>query len=454
MTHFRDNVVAVPIAKDAPKRRGRPLPFTVRGATPRARHHGSHESDRTPIRDTLALVMAGGRGTRLGELAAHRAKPAVPFAGKFRIIDFTLSNCVNSGIRRIGVLLQYEGCSLIRHLQQGWSFYRGHFGECLELLPAEQRQSAPDWYAGTADAVYQNIDFIEEHKPRYVLVLAGDHVYKMDYGQMLAQHVISGADVTVGCVEVPRDQASEFGVMHVDADDRVLAFQEKPAEPEPVPGRPDIALASMGIYIFDADLLISELRRDAADADSRHDFGHNLIPAAIHTHDVCAYRFHDLHDPSRMGYWRDVGHVDAYWQANLELTDVQPELNLYDQRWPVWTHQQQSPPAKFVFDRDGQRGCAVDSLVSGGCIVSGASVRRSVLFVNAVVEAGSAVEESLLLPGVRVGRDCHIRKAVIDEGCTIPDGTRIGFDAKADAERYHVTAGGVTLVTCDMLAQG
>ncbi|MGQ0503264.1 MAG: glucose-1-phosphate adenylyltransferase [Panacagrimonas sp.] len=403
-------------------------------------------------RDTLALVMAGGRGKRLSHLVDRRAKPAVSFGGKFRIIDFTLSNCVNSGIRQIGVLLQYEGHSLIRHIQQGWSFCRGQFGEFVEPLPAEQRQMAPDWYAGTADAVYQNIDFIRASRSRHVLVLAGDHIYRMDYGRMVAQHAASGAAVTVGCVEVPLAEASDFGVMHVDADNRILSFKEKPAQPEPMPGKTDVALASMGIYVFETEFLIQELLRDADDEESSHDFGHDVVPAMIASGQAYGYRFHDLNDSRQAGYWRDVGNVDAYWKANLELTDMQPEFNLYDESWPIWTHQLQVPPAKFVFDRDGLRGAAMDSLISGGCIVSGATIRRSVLSVKASVDANSAVEETVLLPEVRIGRNCRIRRAVIDEGCVVPDGTVIGEDPQADAARFHVTSGGVTLVTRDMLA--
>lgn len=401
-------------------------------------------------RDTLAIVMAGGRGSRLMQLTSTRAKPAVPFGGKFRVIDFTLSNCVNSGIRRVGVLTQYKSQSLIRHLQQGWGFMRGQFGEFVELLPAEQRTESASWYAGTADAVYQNIEFILTHQPAYVLVLAGDHIYKMDYGPMIAHHVECGARITVGCIEVPLDEARSFGVMQVAPDSRIERFEEKPAQPQPMPGRSDVTLASMGIYVFDARFLLEWLNRDARSSVSSHDFGKDIIPTAIQDGAVFAYPFRDLYDPSRQGYWRDVGTVDAYWQANLELTTVLPELNLYDQRWPIWTHQMQVPPAKFVFDRPGQRGFALDSMISGGCIVSGAEVRSSVLFVDVTVEAGSLVEESLLLPGVRVGRNCRLRRCVIDEGCVIPDGTVIGEDRAADRS-YHVTAAGVRLVTAEML---
>ena len=402
-------------------------------------------------RETLAIVMAGGRGARLMQLTSSRAKPAVPFGGKFRIVDFTLSNCVNSGVRRIGVLTQYKSSSLIRHLQQGWGFMRGQFGEFVELLPAEQRTEIASWYAGTADAVYQNLDFIRTHQPAQVLVLAGDHIYKMDYGPMLAHHAERGAQVTIGCLEVPLDQAREFGVMEVGEDSQVLDFAEKPKSPKPVPGKPEVAMASMGIYVFDARFLLDWLTADAGLTESSHDFGKDVIPSAIRAAKVYAYPFRDLYEPTRQGYWRDVGTVDAYWSANLELTGMLPELDLYDERWPIWTHQAQVPPAKFIFDKPGERGQAISSMVSGGCIVAGASIKRSVLFVNSRVEPGALIEESLLLPRASVGRKCRIRRAIIDEGCVIPDGTVIGEDREQDARLFHVSPGGVTLVTAEML---
>lgn len=403
-------------------------------------------------KETLVLLMAGGRGSRLMQLTDDRAKPAVPFGGKYRIIDFALSNCINSGLRRIGVLTQYKSHSLLRHLQHGWGFLRGQFGEFVELLPAEQRGEIGSWYAGTADAVYQNIEFILAHQPRQVLVLAGDHIYKMDYGRMLATHARNDAKLTIGCLAVPRMEATEFGVMQVDGDDRVVGFQEKPADPRGMPGRPDTALASMGIYVFDALFLLNFLRRDAGITESSHDFGKDVVPTAIAEGGVYAHVFTELQQHDKQGYWRDVGTIDSYWKANLELIDVEPELNLYDEAWPIWTNHPQAPPAKFVFDADDARGMATDSLVSGGCIVSGARVHRSVLFTQARVEAGSEITESLLLPGARVGRDCVIRKAIIDENCVIPDGSRIGCDPASDRERFHVSKGGVTLVTRDMLA--
>jgi glucose-1-phosphate adenylyltransferase len=405
-------------------------------------------------RDSLALVMAGGRGSRLMQLTTNRAKPAVPFGGKFRIIDFTLSNCINSGIRRVGVLTQYKSHALIRHLQQGWGFLRGEFGEFVELLPAEQRSEIASWYAGTADAVYQNIDFIRLHQPALVLVLAGDHIYKMDYGRMLAHHARCGARITVGCLEVPLEEASGFGVMEMDSDTRILAFDEKPRSPRPMPGKPGSALASMGIYVFDAHFLMEWLLRDAALVDSSHDFGKDVIPAAIRAGGVYAYPFTDLYDSNKQGYWRDVGTVDAYWQGNLELTQVVPELNLYDNDWPIWTRNQMAPPAKFVFNDPGRRGFAADSLVSGGCIVSGAEVERCVLFTRARVGEGSSVSNSLLLPEVSVGRGCTIRNAIIDENCVIPDRSEIGVDLAVDAKRFHVSPGGVVLVTPEMLREG
>ena len=402
-------------------------------------------------RETLALVMAGGRGARLRQLTAHTAKPAVPFGGKFRIIDFTLSNCINSGVRRVGVLTQYKSHALIRHLQMGWGFLRGQFGEFIELLPAEQRSEAMSWYSGTADAVYQNMEFIHAHQPAHVLILAGDHIYKMDYGPLLAQHVATNARVTVGCLEVPLDEARGFGVMSTDSEQRIIRFDEKPAEPMPIHDKPDKALASMGIYVFDARFLLEFLQRDAGVNESSHDFGHDIIPKAIREVAVYAYPFRDLYDSSKQGYWRDVGTVDAFWQANLELTAVLPELNLYDQRWPIWTHAPQLPPAKFILDKPGERGSATDSMVSAGCIVAGAEVRNSVLFNNVRVETGTRIDHSLLLPGVVVGRNCVITKAVVDEGCVIADGTLIGEGTGATASYYHVTKSGVTLVTPEML---
>lgn len=402
-------------------------------------------------RDTLALVLAGGKGTRLGALTDRRVKPAVPFGGRFRLIDFPLSNCVNSGIRRIGVLTQYKAHSLIKHIQQGWSSFRPDFGEFVELLPAQQR-TGEGWYAGTADAVYQNTDIIRSHDPRFVLVLGGDHVYKMDYGALLGLHVQRDADVTVGCVPVPIAQARAFGVMHVDEDGRVTDFVEKPDDPPPMPGHPDLALASMGIYLFGTDYLLERLAVDAARSDSHHDFGRDLIPQAVRDSRVYAYPFRDgLRDEA--AYWRDVGDLDAYWSANLELLDLQPELDLYDRLWPIWTLQDQTPPAKFVLDDSTRRGYAVSSMVAGGCIVSGAAIRHSLLFSSVVVDEGSVVDDSVLLPEVRVGRHCRIRRAILDKGCHVPDHIEIGFDAEHDQAHYQVSAGGIVLVTPEMMGQ-
>jgi glucose-1-phosphate adenylyltransferase len=402
-------------------------------------------------KDTLALVLAGGRGTRLSALTDWRAKPAVPFGGKFRIVDFPLSNCINSGIRRIGVLTQYKAHSLIRHIQMGWGFLRGEFNEFVELLPAQQRVDENAWYAGTADAVFQNLDILRAHAPRYVLVLAGDHIYKMDYGAMLAEHVRKGADITVGCIEVPLAEASAFGVMQVSEDMRIQRFVEKPKSPESVPGREAVALASMGIYVFNTSFLIEQLLRDAANAGSSHDFGKDIIPHAVGRFPSYAFAFRER-DYERQAYWRDVGTVDAFWKANLELLDPLPELNLYDADWPIWTYQEQLPPAKFAHHGD-RPGVAHDSMVSGGCIVAGAAVTRSVLFSNVRVEIDSTVEESVVLPNVSIGRGCRIRRAVIDKGCRIPDGAQIGVDPVRDAQRFHVSPTGVVLVTPDMLGQ-
>lgn len=402
-------------------------------------------------RNTLALVLAGGRGTRLKELTRWRVKPAVPFGGKFRIIDFPLSNCVNSGIRAVCVLTQYKSHSLIRHIQQGWNYLRGEFGEFIEILPAQQRLQE-SWYTGTSDAVYQNLDIIRSHDPEFVLILAGDHVYKMDYGPMIAHHVEQGADITVGCIEVPLETAKSFGVMAVDDDLRVVRFAEKPERPEAIAGKPGFALASMGIYIFSREFLFEQLIRDADTPSSTHDFGHDIIPYVIDKHRVVAYPFRDV-QADREGYWRDVGTVDAFWESNLELASVVPQLNLYDKDWPIWTYQEQLPPAKFVFDDDDRRGMAVDTMVSGGCVISGALVRRSLLFSSVRVESRSYVEDSVVLPSVTIGSNCRIKKAVIDKGCIIPDGTQIGVDHVADRNRFYVSDTGVVLVAPEMLGQ-
>ncbi len=402
-------------------------------------------------RNTLALILAGGRGSRLKNLTQWRSKPSVPFGGKFRIVDFPLSNCINSGIRRIGVLTQYKAHSLILHIQRGWGFLRGEFGEFVELLPAQQRIES-SWYEGTADAVYQNLDILRSHAPDYVLILAGDHIYKMDYGTMVAEHVESGADMTVGCIEVDLETAKEFGVMSVDDEHQILEFSEKPDNPQHMPGRDDVALASMGIYVFNTKFLFEQLIKDADTPDSSHDFGKDIIPKVIEKYRIMAYPFNDV-ESGKQAYWRDVGTIDAFWSANLELIGVTPPLNLYDRGWPIWTYQEQLPPAKFVFDDEERRGMAVDSMVSGGCVISGAAVRNSLLFSNVRVNSYSSVEDSVVLPDVNIGRNCSIRKAIIDRGCEIPEGTIIGEDAVADAERFLVSDGGVVLVTPEMLGQ-
>lgn len=396
---------------------------------------------------TVALILAGGRGERLDGLTEWRAKPAVPFAGNFRIIDFTLSNCINSGIRRMGVLAQYKAHSLIRHVQRGWSFLRGEMGEFVELLPPQQWEGA-GWYKGTADAVHQNLHILRRHSPEYVLILAGDHIYRMDYGPMIAQHRQTEADVTIGCVSVPISQASDFGVMSADGEGRITAFTEKPERPEPSPADPGMALASMGIYVFSHEFLEKQLVRDAGDPVSTHDFGRDIIPALVDKHRVFSYPF-----TGKDSYWRDVGTLDAYWEANLEMTNVVPPLNLYDANWPVWTFQEQLPPAKFVFDDTDRRGAAIDSLVSSGCVVSGSTVRRSVLFSNVRIENRSHIEDSVILPSVEIGPGCRIRRAIIDKRCTIPPGTVIGEDMSFDRDRFRVTENGVVLVTPAMLGQ-
>jgi glucose-1-phosphate adenylyltransferase len=402
---------------------------------------------------TLAFVLAGGRGTRLKQLTDGRAKPAVPFAGKFKIVDFALSNCVNSGVRHIAVLTQYKAQSLIRHLERGWSFLAANLGEYVDVVPAQQR-TGESWYSGTADAVYQNLDLLREARAEHVLILAGDHVYKMDYSVMLAEHVAKGADVTVGSIDVPLADAMNFGVMAVDAQGRVVEFEEKPAQPRPLPGEPGRALASMGIYVLDTERLCAELARDAADPASSHDFGRDLLPRLVREARVIAHRYADscVNMVGTQPYWRDVGTLDAYWEANIDLTRVVPELNLYDDQWPILSLQAQLPPAKFVFDDEHRRGIAVDSLIGSGCIVSGATVRRSILFTNVRVGDQSVIEDSLVLPNVRVGRHVTLRRAIVDKRCVLPDGFKAGVHPDEDRARFHVTERGVTLITPQMLA--
>ncbi len=404
-------------------------------------------------KNTLALVLAGGRGSRLYELTEWRAKPGLFFGGKFRIIDWPLSNCINSGIRKVGVLTQYKAHSLIRHLIHGWSMFKKELGEYIEIFPASQR-SSEKWYQGTADAVYQNLDIIHAEMPEFVLILSGDHIYKMDYGEMLADHVRRGADMTVCCLEVPIEEAANsFGVMKIDGNQSIIGFEEKPAHPSPIPGEEDLTLASMGNYIITTKFLFEILEEDANDPNSSHDFGNDIIPKIINTNKVFAFPFRDPVTKQR-AYWRDVGTLDSFWEANMELISADPELDLYDPKWPTWTYQPQLPAAKFVHNSDDRRGMAVNSMVSGGCIVSGSYVVNSLLFSNVRVNSYSSIEESLLLPEVIVNRNCKIRKAIIDRSCNIPEGMVIGYDTEQDkANGFRVTEKGVVLVTKKMLGQ-
>ncbi len=413
------------------------------------------EEPQAPLaRTAMAFVLAGGRGSRLMELTDRRAKPAVFFGGKSRIVDFALSNAINSGIRRVAVATQYKAHSLIRHLQRGWNFMRHERNESFDILPASQRVSETAWYQGTADAVFQNLDIIEDLAPRHIVLLAGDHIYKMDYERMLRQHVDGGAEVTVSCIAVPREEAKGFGVMAVDSSSRITDFVEKPQDPPAIPGREDLSLASMGIYVFDTPFLVEQLRRDAADAASTHDFGKDIIPHLVGRGRAVAHRFERscVRSASEDApYWRDVGTVDAYWEANIDLTDIVPALDLYDADWPIWSHGEVTPPAKFVHDAAGRRGEAVSSLVSGGCIVSGAAARRSLLFTGVHLHSYARVEEAVILPRVDVGRGARLSRVVVDRGCRIPEGLVVGEDPVADAARFRRTEKGITLVTQAML---
>ncbi|MFL5287693.1 MAG: glucose-1-phosphate adenylyltransferase [Rhodopila sp.] len=405
------------------------------------------------VRDAMAYVLAGGRGSRLLEMTDTRAKPAVHFGGKSRIIDFALSNALNSGIRRIGVATQYKAHSLIRHLQRGWNFFRPERNEGFDILPASQR-SGDTWYAGTADALYQNIDIIEGYNPEYIVVLAGDHVYKMDYALMLEQHAEQQADVTVGCIEVPRLEAIGFGVMHVDETDRIIAFVEKPADPPPMPDNPDMALASMGIYVFKTDFLLDQLRRDSEDASSSRDFGKDIIPYLVKHGKAVAHRFTQScvrSGSERESYWRDVGTLDAYWEANIDLTAIEPLLDLYDRDWPIWTYAEITPPAKFVHEEIGRRGEAISSLVSGGCIVSGAFLRRSLLFTGVHVHSYARVEQAVVLPSADIGQGARLRNVIVEKGVRIPPGLVVGEDPDDDAKRFRRTERGVCLITQPMI---
>ncbi|USD36447.1 glucose-1-phosphate adenylyltransferase [Ferrimonas sp. SCSIO 43195] len=402
-------------------------------------------------RDTYAIILAGGRGSRLHELTSWRAKPAVYFGGQFRIIDFPLSNCVNSGVRRIGVVTQYKSHSLIRHLSRGWGHFKRELGESVEILPASQRYS-DNWYQGTADAVFQNLDIIRHELPKYVMILSGDHIYRMDYAGLIAAHVESGADMTVSCIEVAvAEAAGAFGVMAVDAEQRITGFEEKPARPQGLADDPERCLASMGNYVFNAEFLFDQLSQDARRQNSDRDFGKDIIPAIIENHKVFAYRHRSALD-NEPPYWRDVGSLDSFYQANMELLQPTPPLNLYDSRWPIWSYQEQLAPAKFVFDDDHRRGTAADSIVSSGCIVSGATVRRCVLFNRVRIDDYALVEDSVILPNVHIGQGAQIKNAILERGCEVPDNMVIGYDRLQDKSRgFRVTEQGRVLVTREML---
>ena len=413
----------------------------------------NRESQRL-AQQSMAFVLAGGRGSRLEELTDRRAKPAVYFGGKTRIIDFALSNAVNSGIRRIGVATQYKAHSLIRHLQRGWSFFRAERNESLDILPASQRLDDEKWYKGTADAVTQNIDIIADYLPKYILILAGDHIYKQDYSLMIKQHVDSGADVTVGCIEVPREEARGYGVMHVGEDDRILDFIEKPSDPPAMPGHPDKALASMGIYVFETNYLFDLLRKDADNPHSSHDFGKDLIPAIVKSGHACAHPYSRScvrTQFEKLPYWRDVGTIDAFWQANIDLTDFTPDLDLYDNDWPIWTYSELTPPAKFVHDEEGRRGSATSSMVSGGCIISGSRINRCLLFTGVRVRSYSALDGVVALPYAQIGRNVQLTNVVIDRDVVIPDGLSVGEDGELDGRRFRRTENGICLITKPMI---
>jgi glucose-1-phosphate adenylyltransferase len=398
--------------------------------------------------DILVILLAGGAGERLYPLTKERAKPAVYFGGPYRIIDFTLSNCINAGLRHIFIATQYKSLSLNRHIRMGWSIVSEELGEFIEILPPQKRVGE-HWYLGTADAVYQNLYSIVNEKPTHIIVLSGDHVYKMDYSKMLRFHVDHGADATIGAIEVPLAEGHRFGIVVVRDDDRVVGFEEKPTQPRPSPGAADTALASMGVYIFRADVLVRALEEDAARTDSEHDFGKNILPSMIHTAPVYCYRFYDENKKAAK-YWRDIGTLDAYYEASMDLCHVNPDFNLYDPEWPLRTYQPQAPPAKFVFAEQGRRcGQALDSVISNGCIISGSTVRGSILCPNVRVHSFCEIEQSILMPGVRVGRHARIRRAIIDRDALIPRGALIGFDAAEDWRRHTVTEAGVVVVTAD-----
>ncbi|QBY03645.1 glucose-1-phosphate adenylyltransferase [Thalassotalea sp. HSM 43] len=412
----------------------------------------SHRYISNLTRDTYALILAGGKGSRLHELTDWRAKPATFFGGKFRIIDFPLSNCINSGIRRVGIATQYKSHSLIRHINRAWGHFKKELGESVEILPASQRYGE-GWYAGTADAVFQNIDIIRHELPKYVMILSGDHVYRMDYGNLLAKHVETGADMTVCCIEVPCEEAAgAFGVMTVDENNQVQRFDEKPENPSDIPGKPGLTLASMGNYVFNTEFLFEQLQRDNEKESSSKDFGHDIIPDIIKSHKVFAFPFIDP-DTGGQPYWRDVGTLDSFWEANMELVEPEPQLNMYDADWPIWTYQEQTAPAKFVFDEENRRGLAINSTIAGGAIVSGSTVKQSLLFSHVRVNSFCYIEQSVVLPGATIGRNCTIKKAIIDRSVNVPEGIHIGVDHEQDkANGFRVTDKGVVLVTREMVS--
>ncbi|HAK96328.1 MAG TPA: glucose-1-phosphate adenylyltransferase [Planctomycetes bacterium] len=420
--------------------------------------HDYHVTDPNRLlKNTLAVVLAGGRGTRLPYLTENESKPAVPFGGNFRLIDFPLSNCINSGVRRVAVVTQHKAHTLIKHVQRGWGFLRSEFGEYIEVWPAQPQTRDESWYSGTADAVFQNLSTIREHAPAHVLILGGDHVYKQDYGIMLAEHVARRADLTVACTEVPREEAASFGVIAADGEGRILDFQEKPEDPAAVPGDPHHAFVSMGVYVFSGECMHEQLKRDALMAESSHDFGRDVLPFMVPRHRVMAHRFDEscVRGPgTREAYWRDVGTLDAYWKANLDLTSVTPALDLYDTEWPIWTYEPQRPAAKFLFDEGNRRGTATNSVVAAGCVVSGATVRRCLLFRDVRVNSYALVEDSVVLPGAEIGRSCRIKKAIIGADCRVPEGTVVGEDPARDAKLFHRTDSGVTVVSAAMATGG
>ncbi len=401
------------------------------------------------VRNTVAIILAGGSGTRLKSLTRWHSKPAVPFGGKYKTIDFPLSNCVNSNFRKICILTQYKSHSLNTHIHKGWHFFRPELGEFVDLIPAQQRVTN-NWYQGTADAVHQNMDILQQHNPEHIVILAGDHIYKMDYRRMLEHHLETHSEMTVGCIEVPLDDAKEFGVMAIDKNSMIQEFQEKPEQPSPMPGKPDTALASMGIYIFQAKFLYESLENDHRNTLSSHDFGKDIIPSSIGRHRISAYPFRN-EKTGKPAYWRDVGTVDAYYEANIGLCDVTPELNLYDRDWPIWTYQEQLPPAKFVFNDNERRGMAVDSLISSGCVISGSQINHSVLFDNVRINSYCEISNSVIMSDAQIGRNSIIHNAIIDRDCIIPPNSAIGVNLKHDSEKYYVSPKGIVLVSPDML---